>query len=59
MARAREEIERARAEKLAAERRRSHAHQLADEAQEITDTLRSEIDLNGFTDLLQKAMRTR
>ncbi len=55
----RAEVERARAEKLAAERRRAHAHELAVEAEEITDKLRAEIDLNGFTELLQKAMRSR
>ena len=53
------DVEKARAERFAAEARRAHARQLAGEADEITKKLRTEIDLNGFTELLQKAMRPR
>ena len=53
------EVEQARAERFAAEARRAHAHRLAEEAHEITKRLRTEIDLNGFTEALQEAMRPR
>ena len=59
IARVYSDVEQARAERFSAEARRAHAHRLAGEADEITKRLRTEIDLNGFTELLQKAMRPR